>query len=144
MDHVLTLLIVIPIAGIVPLILFFRDARAVKQVAVVTTFIELVVSLVALAQFHVGEAGFQLVESAAWLPSFGIRYELGVDGISILLIPMTTLLTFISVLYSSGGAIKERVGEFMAAGDGLAQRLRIELTDPAWCEDGGLDAVRVE
>ena len=115
MDHVLTLLIVIPIAGLIPLFMFFRDARAVKQVAIVTTFIELVVSLVMLAQFHVGEAGFQLVESAAWLPSFGIRYELGVDGISVLLIPMTTLLTFISVLYSSGGAIKERIGEFMAA-----------------------------
>src|SRR5207244_11953454 len=34
---------------------------------------------------------------------------------SVLLVPMTTLLTFISVLYSSGGAIKERIGEFMAA-----------------------------
>ena len=115
MDHLLTLLIVIPIAGLIPLIVFFRDARAVKQVAVVTTFIELLVSLLMLAQFHVGEAGFQLVESAAWLPTLGIRYELGVDGISVLLIPMTTLLTFIAVLYSSGGAIKERVGEFMAA-----------------------------
>ena len=115
MDHVLTLLIVIPLVGLIPLAVFFRDARAVKQVAIMTTFIELVVSLVMLAQFHVGEADFQLVESAAWLPSFGIRYELGVDGISVLLIPMTTLLTFISVLYSSGGAIKERIGEFMAA-----------------------------
>jgi NADH-quinone oxidoreductase subunit M len=100
MDHLLTLLVVIPIAGLIPLVVFFRDQRAVKQVAVVTTFIELVLSLVMLAQFHVGEAGFQLVESVEWLPSFGIRYELGVDGISVLLIPMTTLLTFISVLYS--------------------------------------------
>ncbi len=115
MDHVLTLLIVVPLAGLIPLVAFFRDARAVKQVAVVTTFIELVLSLVMLAQFHAGEAGFQLTESAAWLPTFGIRYELGVDGISVLLVPMTTLLTFISVLYSTGGAIKERLGEFMAA-----------------------------
>ena len=115
MDHVLTLLIVVPIIGLVPLIAFFRDSRAAKQVAVVTTFVELVLSVIMLAQFHVGEAGFQLVESRQWIPSLGIRYELGVDGISVLLIPMTTLLTFIAVLYSSGGAIKERVGEFMAA-----------------------------
>jgi len=115
MDHLLTLLIVVPLAGLIPLIVFLRDTRAVKQVAVVTTFIELALSIVMLAQFHVGEAGFQMVESMPWIPSFGIRYELGVDGISVLLIPMTTLLTFISVLYSSGGAIKERIGEFMAA-----------------------------
>jgi NADH-quinone oxidoreductase subunit M len=115
MQNLLTLLIVVPLIGLVPLIAFFRDARAVKQVAIVTTFVELVLSVVMLAQFHVGEAGFQLVESRNWIPTLGIRYELGVDGISVLLIPMTTLLTFIAVLYSSGGAIKERVGEFMAA-----------------------------
>src|SRR5207244_3813721 len=39
----------------------------------------------------------------------------GVDGISVLLVPMTTLLTFLSVLYSSGGAIKDRVTAFMAS-----------------------------
>ena len=114
-DNILTLLVVIPLLGLIPLLVFWRDPRAAKQVAIVTTAIELVVSLVMLARFQVGEAGFQLVESAPWLPSLGIRYELGVDGISVLLVVMTTLLTFISVVYSSGGAIKERVSEFMAA-----------------------------
>ena len=56
-DHVLTLLIVVPIAGLIPLFIFFRDSRAIKQVAVVTTFIELALSIYMLAQFHVGEAG---------------------------------------------------------------------------------------
>ncbi len=114
-DNILTLLIIIPLLGLIPLLVFWRDARAAKQVAVVTTAIEFVVSLVMLARFHVGEAGFQLTESAPWLPSLGIRYELGVDGISVLLVVMTTLLTLISVAYSSGGAIKDRVSEFMAA-----------------------------
>lgn len=114
-DNILTILIVIPLLGLVPLAVFWRSERAVKQVAVVTTAVELAVSLVMLARFKVGEAGFQMVESAAWLPSFGIRYELGVDGISVLLVVMTTLLTFISVLYSSSGVIKERVNEFMVA-----------------------------
>ncbi|MEK7861472.1 MAG: proton-conducting transporter membrane subunit, partial [Chloroflexota bacterium] len=114
LDHVLTLLVVIPIVGLVPLLFFMRDERAAKQVALVTTFVELVVSLVMLAQFRVGEANFQMVDSVLWLPTLGIRYEVGVDGISVLLVVLTTLLTFISVLYSSGGAIKMRVGEFMA------------------------------
>src|SRR5213080_2307907 len=115
MTHVLSLLVVIPLAGLIPLFLFRRDERAVKQVAITTTAVELAVSLWMLSQFHVGEAGFQLTERVDWLPSLGITYFLGVDGISVLLVPMTTLLTFISVLYSSGGAIKTRVTEYMTA-----------------------------
>ncbi|MBI2774354.1 MAG: NADH-quinone oxidoreductase subunit M, partial [Chloroflexi bacterium] len=107
-DHVLTLLVVIPLVGLVPLLAFRGDERAVKQVAVVTTLAELVVSLVMLAQFQVGEAGFQMTEALVWLPTLGIRYEVGVDGISVLLVVLTTLLTFISVLYSSAGVIKQR------------------------------------
>jgi NADH-quinone oxidoreductase subunit M len=114
LDHVLTLLVVIPLVGLVPLLFFLRDDRAAKQVALVTTFVELLVSLVMLAQFHAGEAGFQLTDSVMWLPSLGIRYEVGVDGISVLLVVLTTLLTFISVLYSTA-VIKTRVGEFMAS-----------------------------
>jgi len=105
-DHILTLLLAVPAIGLLPLYVFRNDERAVKQVAVVTTLVELALSLVMLAQFQVGEANFQLVEEADWLPSFGIRYLVGVDGISVLLVPMTTLLTFISVLYSEGGAMK--------------------------------------
>jgi len=114
-DHILTLLLAVPAVGLIPLYAFRSDPRSVKQVAVVTTLVELALSLVMLAQFHAGEAGFQLVEQADWLPSLGIRYLVGVDGISVLLVPMTTLLTFISVLYSSGGAIKDRLASFMAA-----------------------------
>ena len=109
LDHILTLLVVIPLAGLVPLLFFIRDDRAVKQVAIVTTFAELVLSIVMLSQFHIGEPGFQLHEKVPWIPGLGVSYELGVDGLSVLLVPMTTLLTFISVLYSSGGAIKTRM-----------------------------------
>jgi NADH-quinone oxidoreductase subunit M len=114
-DNILTLLVIIPLLGLIPLALFWRDPRAAKQVAITTTAVEFLVSLLMLARFRVGEAGFQMAESAPWLPSLGIRYELAVDGISVLLVVMTTLLTLISVVYSSGGVIKERVSEFMAA-----------------------------
>ncbi|HET8568718.1 MAG TPA: NADH-quinone oxidoreductase subunit M [Candidatus Limnocylindria bacterium] len=114
LENVLTLLVVVPALGLLPLVLFWRSAAAAKQIAVVTTGVELALSLAMLARFRVGEAGFQMRESAPWLPSLGIRYELGVDGLSVLLVVMTTLLTFIAVLYSAG-AIKERVPEFMAA-----------------------------
>ena len=115
LDHILTLLLIVPAVGLIPLVIFKGDTRGVKQVAIVTTFIEFVLSLVMLRQFAVGEADFQMVERVDWLPSLGIQYFVGVDGVSVLLVPMTTLLTFISVLYSSGGAIKERLAEFMGA-----------------------------
>src|SRR5438309_666068 len=115
MTNVLSLLVVIPLAGLVPLFFFRRDERAAKQVAITTTLVELAVSLWMLKQFVVGEAGVQLVERVDWLPSLGISYLVGVDGISVLLVPLTTLLTFISVLYSSGGAIKTRIVEYMTA-----------------------------
>ena len=115
MTNVLSLLVVIPLAGLIPLFLFRRDERAAKQVAITTTFVELVVSLWMVKQFVIGEPGFQLVEKLEWLPSLGISYLVGVDGISVLLVPMTTLLTFIAVLYSSGGAIKTRIVEYMTA-----------------------------
>jgi NADH-quinone oxidoreductase subunit M len=115
MTALLTLLVVIPLAGLIPLFVFRRDDRAVKQVAVTTTAVEFALSLWMLAQFRVGEAGFQLVERIDWLPSLGIRYLVGVDGISVLLVPMTTLLTLIAVAYSSGGAIKTRIAEYMTA-----------------------------
>jgi len=68
MTNVLSLLVVIPLAGLIPLFLFRGDERAAKQVAITTTFVELVVSLWMLAQFVPGEAGFQLVERVEWLP----------------------------------------------------------------------------
>ena len=84
MTNILSLLIVIPLAGLVPLFLFRRDERAAKQVAITTTLVELAVSLWMLTQFHVGEAGFQLVERVEWLPSLGISY-LVANSIGILL-----------------------------------------------------------
>src|SRR5204862_7326388 len=68
-----------------------------------------------LTQFRVGDPGFQLKEQVGWLPSLGISYFVGVDGISVLLVPMTTLLTFVAVLYSCGGSIKTRIPEYLTA-----------------------------
>jgi two-component system chemotaxis sensor kinase CheA len=57
LDHVLTLLLVVPAVGLIPLFVFRSDVRAVKQVAIVTTLVEFLLSLVMLFQFKVGVAG---------------------------------------------------------------------------------------
>ena len=65
-----------------------------------------------LAAFDPGTAGFQLKEQADWVPAFGIQYKLGVDGISMALVVLTTTLTWISIL-ASFKPIQTRVKEYM-------------------------------
>ena len=64
--------------------------------------------------FDRSSADFQFVEQAAWLPAFGIGYHMGVDGISVLFVLLSTLLTPICIL-ASWEAIKVRVKEYMIA-----------------------------
>ena len=71
-----------------------------------------VVSLVMLAGFVAGDPAFQFTESLAWIPTFGINYAVGVDGLSIVLVVLTTTLTWISIL-ASFGPIQNRVKEYM-------------------------------
>jgi NADH-quinone oxidoreductase subunit M len=66
------------------------------------------VSLPLWFRFDRGSADFQFVERVAWIPSIGVQYLLGVDGISTLLILLTTLLGAIAIL-SSWNAVTERV-----------------------------------
>ena len=65
-----------------------------------------------MAGFDVNATGFQFGEQADWVPAFGIQYKLGVDGISLALVVLTTTLTWISIL-ASFGPIKTRVKEYM-------------------------------
>jgi NADH-quinone oxidoreductase subunit M len=113
---VLTLLIAAPLVGAV-LLAFVPgdDVRLVKRVALLTTLVALGISLLIAAAYGtapVGEGGFRFTETVAWIPFFGIQYQLGIDGISLLLVILTTLLTTISVI-ASFGPIQSRVKEYM-------------------------------
>ncbi len=55
---------------------------------------------------------FQFVEETSWIPLFGIKYKLGVDGLSVAMVVLTTTLTWVSIL-ASFGPIKDRVKEYM-------------------------------
>jgi NADH-quinone oxidoreductase subunit M len=73
-----------------------------------------VASLVMLAGFVATNHDFQFAESVPWIPMFGINYAVGVDGLSIALVVLTTTLTWISIL-ASFGPIQNRVKEYMAS-----------------------------
>ena len=57
-------------------------------------------------------ADYQFVEQYDWIPAFGITYHIGIDGISLFLVLLTTILITLSILYSGGGDIEERPREF--------------------------------
>jgi NADH-quinone oxidoreductase subunit M len=111
-EHLLSVVTFTPLVGALVLLLplFSGKARegAVRVVANVFACAGFLVSVPLWLWFDRAAAGFQFVERAAWIPSIGVQYLLGVDGISTLLILLTTLLGAIAVL-SSWSAIGERV-----------------------------------
>ncbi|HOY76566.1 MAG TPA: NADH-quinone oxidoreductase subunit M, partial [Hyphomonadaceae bacterium] len=85
-------------------------STASKGIALITSIIALVVSLVALSAFDANKVGYQFLESVPWFG--GSSYKLGVDGMSIALIVLTTALTPLCVLQSAT-SIKDRLAEYM-------------------------------
>ncbi len=100
--HILSLITYLPLLGAVIIALFLPrgDQRAPKVVATITTGLTFVLSLVMLSHFQGDTHKLQLVEYASWIPSLGVAYFLGVDGISILLVLLTTLLSVVVVVCS--------------------------------------------
>lgn len=80
-----------PLAGSV-LLWTMRDAGKARWVALSTAVVDLVLALIALARFHPADPGFQLVERVPWVSTLNVHYHVGVDGISVLLLPLTALL----------------------------------------------------
>jgi NADH-quinone oxidoreductase subunit M len=100
------------------LILLIRDdserARAnIRNVALLTTVFTFLLSLLIWAGFDPSDPGFQMVEKAEWLDS-GISYHMGVDGISMLFVILTTFLMPLCIL-ASWESIQTRVKEYMIA-----------------------------
>jgi NADH-quinone oxidoreductase subunit M len=114
----LSLLTWLPLVGCIIIMVVRGDEATVaanaRWTALWTSLVVFALSLVLWARFDTAEAGFQFVEDVAWLPQWGIAYKLGVDGISVLLVLLSTALTPICIL-ASWDAITVRVREFMVA-----------------------------
>ena len=109
----LSLMIFIPVLGSF-LLLFIRNAAAVRWIALAFSIVELLLCLPLLLNFDGSTPNMQFGESLTWIAAWNINYRLGVDGISILFVALTTLLTTISIMVS-WTAIQDRVREFMIA-----------------------------
>ena len=100
-NHLLSLMTFLPLLGAVA-ILFIpkREAGAVKAVAAAAAFLPLVLGVKLFCSFDRGMAGMQFVERHAWIPSFHVEYYFGVDGLSVPMVLLTALLSFLCIIAS--------------------------------------------
>ncbi|WP_130470471.1 complex I subunit 4 family protein [Candidatus Magnetaquicoccus inordinatus] len=89
-------------------LLWLLPTTQAQRVALLATGAETLLSVLAVWRFDAGRSGFQWVERAQWLPTVNVHYLLGVDGISILFLPLTALL-FLGVLLSSRPPVLPRL-----------------------------------
>jgi NADH-quinone oxidoreductase subunit M len=111
MDHILSIVLFAPLAGMAILLCIpSSNARAIKWWANIASLIGFLISLPLVFQFdHTKD--YQFVERADWIPTLGAHYHLGIDGLGLLLVMLTTLLGFISIL-SSWTAVNTRLKEY--------------------------------
>ena len=93
----LTLIILLPLLGAIA-VGAVSNTKQAKTIALGIAGFELLLTLFALLFFDSANADFQLVEQYAWISSLNIEYLVGVDGISILFLPLTALLTIVAML----------------------------------------------
>ena len=115
---ILSLVTFLPLIGALAILIIKGEkkvvARNARATALWTSLITFGLSLMLWTGFDRTSAGFQFIEKHLWIENLGIGYHMGVDGISVLFVLLSTLLTPICIL-ASWDAIKSRVKEYMIA-----------------------------
>jgi hypothetical protein len=101
------------IAGLVLLLMPRRSAGALRSASLAVAVVTFLLSLPLYVGFDPEIIGYQFEESRRWMPTLGASYHVGIDGISLLLVLLTTFLTPVA-LAAAWGAIEDRVKEFVA------------------------------
>jgi len=108
----LSALIFFPIIGGFSLLIVKReDVQAIKIMALIISLLEFLLSIPLFYMFDKTTFHMQFTEHYSWIPAFNINYSLGVDGISVLFILLSALVTILSILVS-WESIKDKVAEF--------------------------------
>jgi NADH-quinone oxidoreductase subunit M len=113
----LALTTLLPLAGaLLALVLPGNNQRLFRRYGIAVALATFLQSLFVLAAFEPGQAGFQLETNWAWVPALGIRFHLGVDGISLWLVMLSTLMVLLTLLSPQAtGFVRDRNRGFMAA-----------------------------
>lgn len=109
---ILSFITYLPLIGCLALLFIDKgNHKAIRQTAFSIAIATMVLSFFLLLGFNPSDINMQFAEQASWIPSMGVEYLLGIDGISLLLILLTTIITPIAIL-SSYTAIHERIKEY--------------------------------
>ena len=109
---ILSLVTFMPLLGaLAVLVLPAANGRTIKRVAVIAAAVSLILGAIIWGGYDRAAGGIQFEELMPWIPSIGVHYHMGVDGVSVPMILLTTLLTPLCLFYSAF-TIKERVKEF--------------------------------
>ncbi len=98
--YLLSIITFLPLLGAIVVAVWGDDA-AKKQTALIFSLVTFAVSLLLLVNWQDGVPGMQVLEEAAWFPEYGMTYLMGVDGISLFLVLLTTLLMPIAIYFSN-------------------------------------------
>jgi NADH-quinone oxidoreductase subunit M len=114
----LTVTTFLPLVGAVLILILRGEAQSVARnarwIALWTSLVTLVLSLFIWAGFDPSTSDFQFVETAEWVPTFSITYHMGIDGISLFFVLLSTFLTVLCII-ASWTSITNRVKEYMIA-----------------------------
>ncbi len=110
----LTLTVFLPLLGIPFLLIPKLPDRAARLIALAVTVATFLVSVGMFVKFQKGVPGFQLVEDVPWFEGVGLRYTLGVDGVSLFMVMLTTLVMPVAILTSWSVTEKVRMYVMMA------------------------------
>jgi NADH-quinone oxidoreductase subunit M len=113
MDHILSIVLFTPLAGLLVLLLIpSSNTRGIRLWANVAALVGFLVSLPLVTNFD-SKKDYQFVERASWIPTLGASYHIGIDGLGLLLVMLTTLIGVVAIL-SSWNAIHIRTKEYYA------------------------------
>jgi NADH-quinone oxidoreductase subunit M len=113
-QNLLSIVLFAPLAGFFVLLLIPGSQKNLIRVwANLVGFAGFLLSLPLVSRFDKSAPGFQFAERVDWIPSLGVKFSIGIDGISLLLVMLTTLVGFLAIL-SSWNAIEDRVKEYYA------------------------------
>src|SRR5215469_12598697 len=111
-NHILTVVLFTPLLGAVLMLFIPREEELAHKIAAnIFGLLGFLVSIPLVRWWNPGASRFSFEENVSWIPSIGARYHLGIDGISLLLVMLTTFLGMIAIL-SSWSAIHQRTKEY--------------------------------
>lgn len=116
MNWILTILTFLPLVGVLAILLMKQsddgsNDDSIKLVAIATSAVTFVASLLVIFRFDATNPALQMVDRVDWIPSWGISYFMAVDGLSILMVMLTTFISLVSVI-GSWSAITTQIKQY--------------------------------